>query len=127
MQVWHHRRAGLLAHLKQVGAYGLHRGYFFKKYPETSRKVLYCIPSLFVVFVVLYIISNLLFPERHLIFLVGWSAYFFALSVAWNDIRRHESIGVSTVALVYTFFTHLYYGTKFLQGLFVSKLTSRLR
>lgn len=34
--VWHHRRPGLAAHLKQVGAYGLHRGYFAKKYPETS-------------------------------------------------------------------------------------------
>src|SRR5262249_11500155 len=48
--VWHHRRAGLGAHLKQVGAYGLHRGYFAKHFPETSFKFGYFVPSLFLVF-----------------------------------------------------------------------------
>ena len=28
MIVWHHRRSGLFQHLKQVGAYGMHRGFF---------------------------------------------------------------------------------------------------
>ena len=39
--VWHHRREGLIPHLKQVGAYGLHRGFFAKEYPETSLKRLF--------------------------------------------------------------------------------------
>jgi GT2 family glycosyltransferase len=47
LKVWHHRRAGLAAHLKQIGAYGLHRGYFSKIHPETSRKIKYFIPSFF--------------------------------------------------------------------------------
>ena len=50
MQVWHHRRAGLGAHLRQVGAYGLHRGYFAKKHPQTSCKFIYFAPSVFLVF-----------------------------------------------------------------------------
>ena len=42
--VWHHRRSGLFRHLKQIGNYGLHRGFFAKRYPETSFKLLYFIP-----------------------------------------------------------------------------------
>ena len=31
--VWHHRREGLLRHLKQIAGYGIHRGFFAKKFP----------------------------------------------------------------------------------------------
>lgn len=45
---WHHRREGLKSHLRQIGRYGLHRGFFAKKFPETSRRLKYFIPSIFV-------------------------------------------------------------------------------
>ncbi|OGR75591.1 MAG: hypothetical protein A2X40_08200 [Elusimicrobia bacterium GWC2_65_9] len=53
----HHRRAGLPGHLKQIGAYGLHLGFFAKEYPETSRKSVYFIPSVFVLFTALSLFS----------------------------------------------------------------------
>ena len=48
VQVHHHRRRLFLPHLRQVGRYALHRGYFVRKFPETSRRPSYMIPSLFV-------------------------------------------------------------------------------
>ena len=57
--VWHHRRAGLMGHLKQIGAYGLHRGFFVKEYPETSRKPAYFIPSGSGLFLIYLLFSEL--------------------------------------------------------------------
>jgi hypothetical protein len=51
MIVWHSRREGLASHLKQIGGYGIHRGYFVKKYPQTSLRLKYFIPTLFFLFV----------------------------------------------------------------------------
>lgn len=49
--VYHHRRAGLFNHLKQIGRYGLHRGFFARRYPENSLKLVYFIPAVFLIFV----------------------------------------------------------------------------
>ena len=47
--VWHHRRSVLAPHLKQVGNYGKHRGYFAKKFPRTSLRLTYFVPSIFLI------------------------------------------------------------------------------
>jgi cellulose synthase/poly-beta-1,6-N-acetylglucosamine synthase-like glycosyltransferase len=46
--VYHHRKPLFIPHLKQVSRFGLHRGFFAKKYSETSFKPLYLAPSVFV-------------------------------------------------------------------------------
>src|SRR5438552_7292740 len=46
--VYHHRRLLFRPHLKQIAGYGLHRGYFTKKFPENSRRILYFVPTIFV-------------------------------------------------------------------------------
>ena len=46
--VYHHRRRLFGPHLRQLGRYAFHRGYFVKKSPKTSFKLSYFIPSLFV-------------------------------------------------------------------------------
>lgn len=125
--VWHHRREGLLRHLKQVGAYGLHRGYFVKKYPETSRRPTYFAPSgllaLALVTLALPWLPQLLgYPV-----LLGWAVYGGALVFAFRDILRHESMQVAAAATWYTFLSHLYYGLRFIQGLFTRQLVSKLR
>ncbi|MEJ2744614.1 MAG: glycosyltransferase, partial [bacterium] len=38
VQVWHHRRPLFRAHWRQVGNYATHRGYFVKRFPQTSRR-----------------------------------------------------------------------------------------
>ena len=152
MKVWHHRRAGLFAHLKQIGGYGLHRGYFAKKYPETSFRLIYFIPSAFLIFTIftlVFISLQLLMPNilnnfillhffspnilnklvsvfnNFLIF--GWSVYILNLFLALKDFCKFESAKVAVVALGYTFFTHLWYGARFIQGLLTIKLISKLR
>ena len=44
--VAHHRRPLFGPHLRQVSRYARHRGYFAKKFPETSRRFAYFVPSL---------------------------------------------------------------------------------
>jgi cellulose synthase/poly-beta-1,6-N-acetylglucosamine synthase-like glycosyltransferase len=44
--VYHHRRPLFVPHLKQVSRFGLHRGFFAKRFPENSFRLTYFIPSL---------------------------------------------------------------------------------
>lgn len=127
--VWHHRREGFFRHLKQVGNYGLHRGFFAKKYPQTSLRFKYFLPSIFFVFVVFGCIFA--FFSHFVIqwYIIGWLCYGLVLSKVFYDIRRYEkSNRVALAALYYTFFTHLFYGLRFIQGLFFTyNLKSKLR
>ena len=128
--VWHHRRKGLIKHLRQVGRYGLHRGFFARKYPETSRKLQYFIPSLFVLFLfssaIVYAL-NITTLERF--FYYSSIGYFLALAVGFFQILQKErNIAVSTISTAYIFLTHVWYGIKFLQGyLLTGDLKSKLR
>ena len=127
MIVWHHRREGLLAHLKQIGAYGIHRGFFVKLYPQTSRKIIYFIPSFFFIFnsiSLFYFIFPIIIKK---LILLGWMVYATAILMAMLDILKYENIVTALSSLVYIFFTHLYYGYRFLQGLCTKKLISKLR
>lgn len=124
--VWHHRRSGFFSHLKQVGAYGLHRGFFFKTYPENSRKLKYTLPSMLVIFLFFLIFLSIFNKE--------WFEYIYPLSLlyvtclilAWIDISKHTSIKISSTALIYTFFSHLWYGINFIKGLLSKKIISKL-
>jgi cellulose synthase/poly-beta-1,6-N-acetylglucosamine synthase-like glycosyltransferase len=48
--VYHHRKPVFIPHLKQVSRFGLHRGFFAKKFPENSRRFTYFIPSLLILY-----------------------------------------------------------------------------
>ncbi len=127
MRVWHHRRAGLGEHLRQVGGYGLHRGYFAKKYPETSRRIQYFIPTCFLIFVV----SNAFIPVFNTQLQIGfcaiWICYIAALYMVWCDIRKYETVAVAVLGVLYTILTHLWYGGRFAQGLVTKNLKTKLR
>ncbi len=128
MIVWHHRRAGLRGHLKQIGAYGLHRGFFVKEYPETSRKPAYFIPSAFAVFALLSLFVRLLPAPLKMLIAAGWALYALALVKALLDFLAHEKPAVALCALWYTVCTHFFYGVRFIQGLvFTDRLVSTLR
>ena len=128
--VWHHRREGLGHHLKQVGGYGLHRGFFAKRLPETSRHVKYFIPSFFVLFCVCGLAVPVL---NHMAFTILYSAgialYLLGLGVAFVHIHvKERDIAVALMSLSYIFLTHLWYGIRFLQGfIFTRELKSTLR
>jgi hypothetical protein len=48
--VCHHRRALFGPHLRQLGRYAFHRGYFVKRFPSNSLHLSYFVPSLFVLY-----------------------------------------------------------------------------
>jgi hypothetical protein len=127
--VFHHRREGLVKHVKQISAYGLHRGFFAKRYSKTSFNWRYFMPSLLVLFIfgggALAFFSKIFLQ----IYIFGWIVYFVALLNAFYDIYRHErNILVTLAASYYIFLTHIFYGIRFLQGLiFVRNLKSKLR
>ncbi len=127
--VWHHRRPGLLRHLKQVGNYGLHRGFFAKRYPETSFKLLYFIPTLFVLYLVLFIISLLFFNRLSFYMGLGFVLYLGALAYAFFDVNKKAGdLKVSLASAYYIVLTHIWYGIRFIQGLvFTKELKSKLR
>jgi len=127
--VWHHRRSGLLKHLKQIGNYGIHRGFFAKKYPENSLKLKYFIPAGFFIFVVLGWIL-LFFPRPFkLAYFSIWLMYSASLFVSFFSIYlKIKNIKVSLAAMPYIFLTHLYYGWRFIKGfVFTKDLKSQLR
>ncbi|MCA9308433.1 MAG: glycosyltransferase [Patescibacteria group bacterium] len=46
--VYHHRRPQILPHLKQISRYALTRGHFAVNFPQTSLRLQYFIPTLFI-------------------------------------------------------------------------------
>lgn len=127
--VWHHRRSGLVRHLRQVGGYGLHRGFFAKKYPATSLQIKYFIPSLFVLFLFFGGLLSLVLTLVFKLYLLGFVIYLLVLFKVFFDIYKYEkNLLIVLNSLYYIILTHIVYGLKFLQGfIFTKNLKSKLR
>lgn len=126
MIVWHHRRSGLFRHLKQIGGYGLHRGFFVKKYPETSRKLKYFLPSILVLYISIIAIFPLFIEISNILYL-PLCIYLMVMSLALIDIGSKTNIRIAFASIPYIFLTHFYYGIKFIQGLISGNVVSKLR
>jgi len=125
MLVYHHRRPTFLGHLKQVGGYGLHRGYFAKIFPQTSALPMYFIPSLFL----FGNIFLLLLGFAHPLLWTLWSALlaFYLLFATFEILLKTKHPFVLGMTLVIMFCSHLVYGCRFIQGFITPKLKSKLR
>lgn len=117
--VYHHRRALFRPHLRQVWAYGLHRGFFAKRYPETSRRLLYFAPSMLVVGLIVGIPLALLNPLLEAIFVALISIY---LMVCLFEGLRQRNLKLIPLVFSGLILTHLTYGVAFLEGLLVRRL-----
>jgi len=111
--VYHHRRPLFGPHLRQIGRYALHRGHFAKRFPETSFRVSYLIPSLFVVGVVVGLPVAFLHP---------WLFYaYFGTLAFYGVVTLLSAFSLSPALWLVTWLgviaTHLVYGTRFLLGL----------
>lgn len=128
--VFHHRRAGLKKHLKQTGNYGLHRGFFAKKFPQSSACLadLYFIPSLWVIYLffgwISFFISSILWK----LYLSGIVIYLFAILLSTLVVWwRTKILFVSIFSSFYLMLFHVWYGIRFIQGyVFTKDLKSRL-
>lgn len=123
VRVFHHRRHIFREHLEQVAGYGLHRGYFSKKFPENSRRPLYFLPSGLVIgspvlLTIAYFNSSLAFFSTLPIIL-----YAVAVGLAASLIGlRHRSFKLSLLVFSGVIATHVWYGIYFLKGLLSKKI-----
>ncbi len=114
--VSHHRRPTVLKHIKQCGAYGLHRGFFARTLPENSRHLRFFLPSLALLTFCIAIILSFVQPEFFLVTLVGVSFYSTALVIGFFKVCRQQSFGIAVCALPLASLTHLVYALRFFQG-----------
>lgn len=121
--VYHHRRELFLPHLRQIGRYGLHRGYFARHFPQTSRRIGYLMPALFVTGLVLGGGTSLLFPRLCPVYLGAVGCYllvtFFAAAAKSPRVWWLTWLGVMA--------THVVYGTRFILGFFSRSLPGEVR
>jgi GT2 family glycosyltransferase len=118
--VYHHRRKLFKPHLKQVWSYAVHRGYFAKKFPQTSFRLSYFIPTFFVIGVLGGTVTSFVNPVIRTIFFSILGIYIFLAlfsGIKSRNIRLAPLVFSGIVA------THLTYGIGLLKGLLTTKLT----
>lgn len=118
--VYHHRRPLFVPHLRQVRTYGLHRGYFAKRFPETSARITYMVPFMFFMALILGSVFSVFSHLFRLIFLLVLTCYLLAGFVSGLWLTGSLKIGfLSSVGIP---LTHLTYGLGFIEGLMTRKL-----
>lgn len=114
-RIWHHRRPLFIPHLKQIGNYAVHRGYFAKRFPQTSFRPSYFLPSLFAL--------GLVFGPLILHFLPAFASYAYMTVVTAYLVAllyvayRQSSMKLAFLVPLGIVCTHLVYGFGFLWGL----------
>jgi len=117
--VYHHRRPLFRQHLKQIWSYGLHRGYFVKKFPETSRKPIYFAPSLFVMGLIGGLLLSFLNPLSMMIYIGVLAIY---LAACFIEGLKTKNPRMTLLVFTGMFLTHITYGIAFLKGLAIRNL-----
>ncbi len=119
--VYHHRRGFPVAHLKQIRNVGIHRGYFFKAHPETSRRIIYLLPTTITLFLLVGIILLIFLPK--LVLFPFTLIFLLSLTVSTISVHRHKTnLGAAVIGGLGIILTHICYGTYFIVGLFTKNL-----
>jgi len=115
---YHHRRPLFIPHLKQIASYALHRGYFVKRYPETSLKPAYFIPSVFLLGIIAGAVLAGIFEPFRQIYALGLVLYLLITAI----FSFNRKIALSALIFPGIILTHLTYGLFFIKGLLSTKL-----
>ncbi len=118
VQVFHHRRPLFGPHLRQIGRYALHRGHFAKRFPITSLRLSYLLPSLFVAGVIAGAFLAALCPPLRIPYVAVLAAY--AALTLLSSLTPHP--GLWLAAWLGVMATHLVYGVRFAQGLLTRRM-----
>jgi hypothetical protein len=114
--VFHHRRKLFWGHFRQVWSYAVHRGFFAKRYPATSLRPQYFVPSTFVLANLLALGGAILLPPSRT-FLAG-AAALYAVLVARSAMAARVDPAVSRrLVALGIYLTHVTYGIGFMVGL----------
>lgn len=119
----HHRRPSLKRHFAQLANYGLHRGYFAKRYPATSLRFQYFLPSFFVMGV---FILGILATQNEIVSSCFWTLSFIYLILAMFSLREKSwRLLLPSVGVI--FLSHSVYGISFLRGLMAKQMPEEVR
>ncbi len=113
--VYHHRRRLFKEHLKQVTSYAKHRGYFVKRFPETSKKFSYFVPSIFTAGIIIGGIVSVFSPFAKIVYATILALY--TVLVVEETIRLRNFLIMPGII-----FTHFTYGIFFIKGLLSGRL-----
>ena len=116
--VYHHRRHFPEGYLAQVGNVGLHRGYFVKRYPQTSLRPSYFMPLIGIVITLFLLVSSIIYPS---LTFVGLLLYVVGVFDAWQV----TSPVIALVLPACIYLSHLSYAFNFIKGLFFTKQLKR--
>ncbi|MSS70599.1 MAG: glycosyltransferase [Candidatus Latescibacteria bacterium] len=119
VMVYHHRRPRISVHFRQVWNYAVHRGYFVKRFPETSRRIAYFLPSLFVAGVCLGWLPGLWSPALARVYAGALAAYLLTVLVGTPGKLNPKFYPATVLGVIATHFT---YGIGFIRGLLARKL-----
>ena len=117
--VFHHRRPLFFSHLKQIANVGLHRGYFAKMYPQTSRRLFYFLPS---IVVMMLFFGVMLSPFSNIvaaILLLSLAGYF---AIALVSTMPTSRLSVALLGATGIMMSHIVYGGAFIRGLTITHL-----
>ena len=123
--VYHHRRPLFLPHLRQLGRYAFHRGYFCKRFPSNSLRLSYFVPTLFDLYVAFLAVVGILnltkidclrLTFHHWGYWPFW-LYLFLVAVTSFSFRPHHWL----LTALGVFASHVWYGIRFIQGLCARK------
>lgn len=117
--VFHHRRPVLIPHLKQISRYAQRRGFFAKKFPQTSLRLGYLSPSFFVYGFLLGVPFSLLSLSFKNFYSAALNLYFLLLLLAGVQIWSEEkNLRLALLTTFSIFATHFWYGLLFPFGYF---------
>lgn len=130
--VFHHRRPVFIPHLRQIARFGLHRGFFAKILPKTSKRLAYFIPLLFVIWLFLTPILVFLLEilqlcvlaiPLFLLYLFSFFTYLFLLlATAVYVFLKERNLVLALLLVPAIISTHLVYGIMFARGLLAKEL-----
>ena len=112
--VYHHRRPLFIPHLLQVYSYALHRGYFAKKYPQTSLRPIFFIPSLFAIGLIIGFILSFYSTILRNIYFSVLILYFLLILFTTLNIKN---LKMKLFVIIGIILTHIVYGFGFIRGL----------
>ena len=125
--VYHHRRALFAPHIRQLGRYAFHRGYFCRKFPSNSFHLSYFIPSAFVVYCFVWL-ALMAMPQSMVSpswLCSSWRVFVSIPMIAYLGLVALTSISLNPLVWIVSAMgvvaTHFTYGCRFLQGLFAKK------
>jgi cellulose synthase/poly-beta-1,6-N-acetylglucosamine synthase-like glycosyltransferase len=114
--VYHHRKPLFKEHLKQVWRFGIHRGFFAKRFRGNSLKVEYFVPSSLLIFLVVGLIISAFSGFWFTFFTSIVVLYVLACMIAAMAGARKSNIRLFPFIWLGIIATHLAYGVAFLLG-----------